>query len=95
MADLQSDVTAGEQKKICAKDLAAAVVTRLGGATKCEDAVKSQLAEIDSTEATVETVHVSGASATATVKVTYSGKKKLSTVALQKESGRWKISTLQ
>jgi hypothetical protein len=95
VANLQSDVTSGEQKKICANDLASTVVNRLGGRQKCEAALKTQLGQIDSTEAAVESVQVNGATATAKVKATYSGKKKLSTLSLQKESGKWKISTLQ
>ena len=31
VANLQADVTSSEEKKICSKDLAAAVVTKLGG----------------------------------------------------------------
>jgi hypothetical protein len=95
VANLQSDVTASEQKKVCANDLAAAVVSRLGGSKGCEAAVKERLSEIDNTELTVESVKVSGSSATASVKSTYSGRKKLTTVSLIKEGGKWKISTLQ
>jgi hypothetical protein len=95
VANLQSDVTSGEQKKICSNDLSSTVVNRLGGRKKCETALKTQLRQIDSTEAVVESVQVDGTTATAKVKATYSGKKKLSTLSLQKESGKWKISTLQ
>jgi hypothetical protein len=96
IGNLQSDVTAGEQKKICANDLAAGIVERLGGTKGCESAIKSQLAEIDSTEAAVEAVHVSGKTATASVKSTIAGKKnQLSTVTLVEEGGKWKISGLQ
>ncbi len=95
IANLQSHVTASEQKKVCAGDLAAAVVSRLGGTKGCEAAVKERLSEIDNTELTVESVKVSGAGATASVKSTYSGRKKQTTVSLVKEGGKWKISTLQ
>lgn len=95
IANLQSDVTASEQKKVCDNDLAAAVVSRLGGAAGCQAAVKERLSEIDDTELTVESVKVSGNTATASVKSVYSGKKKLRTVALVKEGGKWKISAVQ
>ena len=95
VADLQTDVTAGEQKKICANDLAADVVKRLGGSAGCEAALKTQVAEVDNAEAIVESVQVNGTNATAKVKSTYSGKKKLGTVALLKEGKQWKISSLQ
>jgi hypothetical protein len=94
VANLQSDVTSGDQKKICANDLAATVVTKLGGAKRCESAVKSQLTEIDSTDAVVESVHVTGNAATASVKSTFGGKKRLTNVALAKEGSKWKVSAL-
>jgi hypothetical protein len=93
VADLQSDVTSGERKKICERDLAAPVVTRLGGRARCETVVKNRLAEIDNTEIKIESVKVSGSTATATVKSTYSGNKSARwTVALAKEGSRWKIT---
>jgi hypothetical protein len=97
VANLQSDVTSGEEKKICDNDLAAAVVSRLGGAKACEAGVKTQLAEIDNTELQVETIHVasSGTEATAGVQSIYEGKKRKSTVSLVKQGKTWKISSLQ
>lgn len=93
--DLQSDVTAGDQKKVCENDLASALVTRLKAASGgCQQAIKSQLAEIDSLELTVDTVLVSGATATAKVTSVYSGKKRNSTLKLVKEGSKWKISAL-
>jgi hypothetical protein len=95
IANLQSDITAGEQKKVCANDLAAAVVTRLGGAKGCEATIKEQIAEIDNTELEVESVKVSGNSAVAKVKSDYAGKKTPgASVALLQEGGKWKIATL-
>jgi hypothetical protein len=93
IANLQADATAGEQKKICADDLAASVVGRLGGAKGCEEAIKKQLAEIDSLEVSVQSVKLaSGSTATATVRSIYEGKHRPSTVSLAKEGGKWKIS---
>jgi hypothetical protein len=92
--DLQSNATAGEAKKICQDDLADAVVKRLAGASGgCQEAIKKQLAEIDSVELTVESIQVNGATATAHVKSVYSGKKRLSTMSLVKEGGKWRISS--
>lgn len=92
--NLQAHATAGEQKKICADDVAASVVARLGGAKGCEAAVKSQLSEIDSLEVTVQSIKVapSGTSATAQVKSVHEGKSSASTVALVKEGGKWKVA---
>jgi hypothetical protein len=96
ISNLQADATAAEQKKICANDLAGAVVRSLGGAKGCEAAIKRQVAEIDSLEATIQSIHVAsaGTSATAQVKSIHEGKNKLSSVSLVKEGGRWKISGL-
>jgi hypothetical protein len=99
IANFRSDATAGERHKICTEDLATAVVVRLGPAPAgCEAAMKTQLAEVDSFELTVQHVHLltAGArpTATATVQSLYSGKKGTSTLSLVKEAGKWKISSL-
>lgn len=94
VADLQADVTAGEQKKVCANDLAAALVARLGGAKSCESAVKTQLGQVDNTELKIESIAVAGTTATARAQSTYSGRKRSSTLRLVKEGGRWKVSGL-
>jgi hypothetical protein len=94
VANLQTDVTAGEQKKICANDLAAATVARLGGSKGCEAAIKSQLAEVDSFEVSVLSVELAAGetSATAQVKSIRQGKSALGSLSLIKEGGKWKIS---
>jgi hypothetical protein len=96
VANLQSDATAAEQKKICANDLAGPLVARLGGTKGCEKAIKTQLAEIDSLEVTVESVQVAsdGTSATAQVKSIHEGKNKPSSVLLVKEDSKWKVAGL-
>jgi hypothetical protein len=94
ISNLQAAATASEPKKICAEYLAATVVTRLGGAKGCEAAIKSQLTEVDSLEASVESVQLAadGRSASARVKSVHEGKKTNSTLPLVKEGGKWKIS---
>ncbi len=100
ISNLQSDATAADQKKICADDLAAAIVNKLnklGGAGGCEAAIKNQLAEVDSLEVNIQSVKITaaGASASASVKSIYSGKTHLHSVSLVKEGGKWKVSGLQ
>jgi Protein of unknown function (DUF3828) len=100
IANLQTDATAGEQKKICTRDLASSLVSRLNAAPGgCALAVKEQLAEIDNLEVTVESVQVrttsAAATATARVRSTYGGKHRHSTVSLRKEAGSWKIAGVQ
>jgi hypothetical protein len=95
ISNLQADATAGEEKKICARDLAAPIVRSLGGAKACEAAIKNQLAETDSLQLEVRSIKLSGATASARVKSTYSGKTRASSLALVKEGGAWRISGLQ
>jgi hypothetical protein len=93
--DLQSDVTAGDEKKVCRNDLAKSLVTKLaasGGG--CEKAINDQLSQVDSFEITVQAMQVSGSTATAHVKSTYSGHDRKGTLSLVKEGRRWKISAL-
>jgi hypothetical protein len=97
ISNLQSDTTASDEKKICANDLAAATVARLGGAKGCEKAIHDQIAQIDNLEVKVLSIQIAagGTSATATLKSTYGGKRRPSTVTLAKEGGKWKVSSVQ
>jgi hypothetical protein len=99
ISNLQADVTAGDEQKICTNDLAAAVAARLNSAPGgCKQAIKNQLTELDNFEVAVQSVHLStaGAQPTATAHVTstFGGKTKASTLSLVKEGGKWKISSL-
>jgi hypothetical protein len=94
---LQSDVTAGDQKKVCENDLAQTLVTKLSAAGGgCQQAIKSQLAEVDSLELNIDTVQVTsdGHTANAVVTSVYAGKKRKSKLTLVKEGEKWKISAL-
>lgn len=99
ISNLQTDATARDEQKVCANDLANAVVRRLDGAKgRCKQAIKNQLAEVDTFELTVESVQVNAAgnppTATARVKNVRSGKTRVSTVSLVKEGGKWKLSSV-
>ena len=96
IANLQADATANEQGKICTHDLSAEVVARLGGPEGCQQAVKSQLKEIDNLELSVQSIKIDtpGRTATAVAKSTYAGKKTLTPITLVKEGGSWKVSAL-
>ena len=93
VSNLQSHATELEAKKICSEDLAAANIARLntspGG---CKKALEIQLKQIDNFEASVESVQISGDTATAKVKVTNSGKKAVEALRLVREGGEWKVS---
>lgn len=92
VADLQSDVTARDEKKLCQNDLAAAVTARLRSGGGCQAVLKKHLLQIDAPTLTIESISVTGSNATARVKNTYSGKDRISTLTLVKEAGRWKVS---
>ena len=95
ISDFQTDVTASEEKKLCANDLARAVQTRLQAAgSNCVQALKKQLGAIQNFELTVKSIAVHGTSATARVSSTWSGKQRTSTMQLVKEGGAWKIAAL-
>ena len=96
ISNLQADATAAEQSKICADDLAASVVRKLGGTKGCEATIKSQLAQVDSLEVSVKSVQVAtdASTATAQVKSIHEGKSRASAVSLVKEGGKWKVSGL-
>jgi hypothetical protein len=99
ISNLQSDVTAADQRKICRNDLASEVVARLNAASGgCTAVIKEQLAEIDSSDLTVDSIQLSGAgaqrAASAKVRSVYEGKTRISTLSLLKQGGRWKISAV-
>ena len=98
VANLQSDVTSSDQKKICSRDLSSSLVKRLNAAPGgCRRAIKNAQGEIDpGLEVKVQSVHLAGTpaarTATASVKSTFEGKKRRSTLSLTFESGSWKLS---
>jgi copper chaperone CopZ len=97
ISNLQTEATADEAKQICASLLSTALTTRLNAARGgCTEALKSQLAEVDSLEVSVQSVHLAAdeKTATARVKSTREGKKAISAVLLVKENQKWKISGL-
>jgi hypothetical protein len=95
ISNYQADIGAASGKKLCSEDLSAAVRTRLSTAGGgCQEALKRQLGSIDDYEATVEQITVHGATATALVKSTWSGKVRLTTLQLVKEGGSWRIAGL-
>lgn len=93
VSSLQSEATAGEARKICENLLASTVTARLNTARGgCTQALKSQLAEVDTPELTIQSVQLHGASASAQVKSIHSGKSQVGTLSLVKEGGKWKIA---
>jgi hypothetical protein len=97
VSDYQSHVGAGEAKQVCQDDLSAALRARLGASGgSCTQAVKRQLVSVDDYEATVvkNGIAIAGATATARVSSTWSGKARIVTLQLVKQAGGWRIAGL-
>lgn len=95
ISEFQTHATGAEAAKLCNDDFARAVAQRLRAAgSSCTTALKNQLGAIDDYELTVESVAVSGRTASARVKSTWSGKAKVTTMRLVKEGKTWKIAGL-
>jgi hypothetical protein len=94
VSNFQTDATAEDEKKLCEDDLAATLAAKLDRVGGCQAVLKAQLHEIDALGLTIESIVVSGKSALAHVKSTYSGKSRLTVLALVKEGSHWKISGL-
>jgi|SRR5580693_1870938 hypothetical protein len=92
VSNFESDATSLDQKKVCEDDLAATLTARLRSVGGCQTALKSQLRAIDALTLTIESIDVSGTSALARVKSTYSGRSRITTLKLAKEGSDWKIS---
>jgi hypothetical protein len=92
ISDLQSDVSAVNERKICAEDFSRAARARLNTpGNTCRQALKRQLESIEDYELTVEKIAVSGATATARVRSTWAGKLSTDTLKLVKEGGSWRV----
>jgi uncharacterized protein YukE len=92
ISDLQSNVSALSEQKVCDQDFSRAARARLDTAgSTCEQALKRQLGSIDDYELTVEKIAVSGTTATARVRSTWAGKLSTNTLKLVKEGGGWRV----
>jgi hypothetical protein len=94
VSNFQTDASAENEKKLCEDDLAATLTAKLDRVGGCQTALKAQLHEIDALGLTIESVVVNGSHALAHVKSTYSGKSRVTVLALVKEGSHWKISGL-
>lgn len=94
VSNFQTDATAEDEKKLCEDDLAATLTAKLARAGGCQTVLKGQLREIDALGLTIESITVNGTHALAHLKSTYSGKNRVTVLALVKEGSHWKISGL-
>jgi hypothetical protein len=95
ISDLQSDVSAASDQKICEQDFSRAARARLSTpGNTCKQALKRQIGSIDDYELTVEKIAVDGATATARVRSTWAGKLRTSTLKLVKEGRSWRVESI-
>jgi len=92
--DLQSAGSKGDQDEICANLLAGDLVARLGTRGGCRRGVDGALKDADTFDLTVESVRVTGSTATARVRADAGKRDRTSTYRLVKQDGRWKIASL-
>jgi hypothetical protein len=93
ISQFQNDATKSENETICHDDLAAALKKRIensGGS--CKQAIKDQLAEIDTFTLSITSIEISGDTATALVKSNFAGKLEPSKLMLVREDRTWKVS---
>jgi hypothetical protein len=93
--DLESAASKGDEGEICGQLLATRLVDRLStGGRDCRATVQDTLDDADSSDLTVESVRVSGDTATARVKAETGDRDRIETVGLVREANRWKIAQL-
>jgi Putative lumazine-binding len=93
--DLESAGNDGDQAKICRDLVSRALAGRLAQAGRsCPATVDAALKDTDSFALTVESVRVTGARATARVKLETGTNDRRATISLVRERGAWRIAGL-
>ncbi|MCL2769136.1 MAG: nuclear transport factor 2 family protein [Solirubrobacterales bacterium] len=96
VSEFQSNANSRNQAHICEHIITAELRSALTAPHRsCAKALEEQLAQVDNFTISIESISVRGPRATARVKSTWSGREALSTLALVKEAGRWRIAALQ
>jgi ketosteroid isomerase-like protein len=84
-----------DAKEICTSILAESVVDKLRqGKSDCQDALSDQLADASDFQLDVESIQVSGDTATAKVKAPVDGKDVVQTLTFQREGRTWRLAKL-
>ena len=91
---LASDASSANGADICKNVLASSVRDKLNQIGSCTTIVTNQLKTSDDYTLTVESIKVSGSTATAQVQTVHNGKKVISTVSLLKQSGGWRLASI-
>jgi copper chaperone CopZ len=93
--DLQSAGSKGREGEICTNLLARPLAVRIGArANSCAKAVEAALKDTDAFDLKVESVRVSGTSATARVRADRGDRDEIVVLGLVKQGAGWRISDL-
>ena len=93
--DLESAASNGDEAEICGRLLAARLVDRLSARGRdCRSVVHDAVEDADTSNLTVQSVRITGDTATARVKEETGDHDRIATVGLVREAGRWKIARL-
>lgn len=93
--DLSSAASKRDATKICDDVFTTELAKRLvRGSDRCKDLVKDQLKDADVYKMKVESVQVTGAKATASVKSQFDGDDKLTTLSFARQGREWRLAGL-
>jgi hypothetical protein len=93
ISNFRSSASTGDEKAICAHDLAATLKTKLSKqGVGCVKAIEEQLHQVDTFTLDTLTVAITGAHARAKIQSTFSGKLENSMLLLLREGKSWKIA---
>jgi copper chaperone CopZ len=91
---LASDASSGNGADICQHVFASALEGALNRSGSCATKVNNQLKTIDDFTLTVESINVSGSSATARVQTVNDRTKVIQTVTLARQKSSWRIESV-
>jgi hypothetical protein len=90
--DLQSAGSKGDQDEVCSRLLASSLIDRLEARGGCRKVVDAALEDVDTSDLKVESVRITGTTATAAVTTDTGDRTTSATLRLVNERGRWRLS---
>jgi hypothetical protein len=91
---LSSDASSNNAADICSSVLDTAALARLAKVGDCKTIVTNQIKTINDFTLTIESIHVHGKTATASVQTVRGGTKVLGTINLTDEAAGWRVDSL-
>lgn len=90
---LSEDAQRGKEADVCAQVLSKRLVRSIAGDTSCVSEVKKAFEDADAAKIAVDTVSITGNTATAGVRTTDRGKDVKRVFKLVREDGNWRIDS--